>query len=70
MYAEGMGVVHGYVREYGSPVVVQECLEVFNLGISAGDLFQNGTARMLTAYLRLRVQLVRLKCAVKDAFTG
>ncbi len=45
----GVGVLYEYVREHGPPVVVQECLEVFNLGISAGRLFENGTARLLTA---------------------
>ncbi len=60
------GVVLRVVDTLGNKNV----LEIFTLGISAGDLFQNGTARMLTAYLLLRVQLVRLKCAVKCAFTG
>ncbi len=46
----GGGVLYGNVREHGPRVVVQECLERLDLGILAGGLFQNGTARMLTAY--------------------
>ncbi len=53
------GVLYGYFREHGSPVVVQECLEVFKLGISAGGLFQSGTAQMLTAYCGYNISAIK-----------
>ncbi len=48
----GGGGLDGYFGEQGLPAGIQECLERF----SAGSLFQNGTARMVKANWRRRVQ--------------
>ncbi len=44
------GGLYGYFREQGLPVGVQDCLNDITedaLTISAGSLFQNGTARLI-----------------------
>ncbi len=62
MCAEGMGcermwVIYIYFGEQGLPGDVQECLVTEDaLTISACSLFQNGTAWMVEAYWRRRVQ--------------
>ncbi len=51
------GGLYGYFGEQGLPAGIQECLERFQddaLTISAGSLFQNGTARMVKANWRRR----------------
>ncbi len=50
----------GYIGEQGLPVGIQECLEKFHRRcVSAGSLFQNGTARILKANWRRCVQHCR-----------
>ncbi len=54
----GGGGLDGYFGEQGLPAGIQECLERFHddaLTISAGSLFQNGTALMVKANWRRRV---------------
>ncbi len=55
----GGGGFDGYFGEQGLPAGIQECLENFAndaLTIVAGKLLRNGTARMVKANWRRRVQ--------------